>query len=150
MLFEHLGRDVDAKAGKRVRLVVRHAADAGRHPIFRREVLPEHRPFAAAAAHGQIANCRRAGVDRKSRAQLRRALAIPRDSEHVAFERRREAGARFVLREVAVQRSRRLIRGADVRRRRGRHDERGNDRAHSAERQHQLRAFHFRPPEMSG
>ena len=97
-----------------VRLVIRHAPDACRHLILRRQVLPEHRPLAAAATHRQVANRRRAAVDGKPRPQLRCALPIPRDGEQITFERRRETGAGFVLRQVAGQRSRSLIRRNEV------------------------------------
>ena len=117
VLVDHFLRDVDAEAGERIRLVVRHAPDACRHLILRRQVLSEHRPFAAAATHRQVANRRRAAVDRKSRPQLRRALPIPRDGQQIALERRRQTGARFVLRQVTRQRSRSLIGCDEIRRR---------------------------------
>src|SRR6185295_5156672 len=51
MLVDHVLRHVDAEARERVRLIVRHAPDTCRHAIFRREVLPEHRPLSTALSH---------------------------------------------------------------------------------------------------
>jgi hypothetical protein len=51
VLVDHVLRDVGAQTGQRIRLVVRHAPHTCRHLIFRRQVLSERRPFAAAAPH---------------------------------------------------------------------------------------------------
>ena len=143
ILVDHFLSDVDTETGKRVRLVVRHAPDACRHLILGRQVLSEHRPLAAAATHRQVANRRRAAVDGKPRPQLRCALPIPRDGEQIAFERRRETGARLVLRQVTRQRSRCLIRCVEIRRRHRGNDECSNHQNHRTRHNHKSRDSHI-------
>ena len=109
IFFQEFRRDVDAEAGKGVRLVVRHAADACRHLVLGREVLPEHRPLTAVSLYRQITNRRRAAIDRESGTQLRRALTVPRHREQVALECCGKTTVGLVLRHVALQRSCSLI-----------------------------------------
>lgn len=77
---------------------------AGLDAEIRGEVFAQHGPCAASRSHGEIANDRRALLDRVAGAQLGAGGAGPRDREHVVRGGGGEARDRGVVREIAVQR----------------------------------------------
>ena len=103
VLVDHLFCQLDAGCFQRVRLVVRHPADAADDVILRREVFAERGPLAAGFPDRQIPNHRLTAVDRVARAQVGAVLAGPRHDQQILLDAGREALRRLVLRQVAVQ-----------------------------------------------
>ena len=104
VLFDHLGRELDAGRAQRLRLLLGHPAHAGDDAVLGRQVLPESRPLAARFLHGELADDRLAAVDRVARPQLGAALPRPGDRDDVLLRNRRESGKTLVAADVALER----------------------------------------------
>ena len=87
-----------------IRLLRRHAAHAGDHVVFGREVLAEHGPGAGPLPDAEIANHWTTVHNREPEPQLVVAVAAPRDRQQVVAQEMPSARSRLELRQVAAKR----------------------------------------------
>src|SRR5262249_26028240 len=103
LLVDALLRELDARRPHRSSLIHPETTDAGDDVIFGREVLTYGAPRPARFFRGELADNRRAVLDRITRAHLGAGLAVPRHGQHALIDARRETGRTFVLREIACE-----------------------------------------------
>src|SRR3954469_22209182 len=89
---DHMLRELHAKLTKRRGLLLRESSYAGRHVVFRPEVLSDRHPLSTRLMKGQLAKDRLAGIDGIPDAKLGCARSRPRHDQVVSVDPRRQTG----------------------------------------------------------
>src|SRR5262249_18362790 len=105
-LVHALFRQLYPGGAERARLVHAETADAGDDVVLGREVLSDRSPLPARSLRGELANDRRAVLDRIAGPHLGAGLTVPRHSQHALLDAGREARRAFVAAHVAAERIR--------------------------------------------